>query len=113
VKLLRLLYPCTALLHSPPLILYGAARISGVLPDQEVWEARGGNHGPWYCEPQGDLLTLFFLGQLLLLPVTLLIVVGAGKRDDRGRTLTAGLLLLSLQFVLLWCGGAAWFWTID
>lgn len=107
------LFAGTVALPVPPLLMYAHARILGRLPSEEVWFAGGGNHGPWYGDLHGMLISAVYFGQLLLFLATLVMVPIASLTDRSWRTLLAGVCLVALQAASFWFGLVAYFWTVE
>lgn len=79
----------------PSLAVYSYARFTGSLPAAEVWEKRGGNHGPWWNELQDTLIGYSFLAMLALSFITLIFALISGLEMKRRK------LIVFSQFVAL------------
>jgi hypothetical protein len=96
-----------------PPALYAWARLTGSLPDPDVWQQQGGNHGPWWAAPQGLII---YLCDMLLLVLAALTLVGSLALvivRRRARFVLVGLLVVAFQLTSVF--GHMWllFWTID
>ena len=114
-KVLRVLFWLTWVIYIPPLALYGQARLNGSLPSEAVWEKRGGNHGPWWGETQGDFIQLWLLVMAALPYVTFLYALTASSEINTGTrsVLAKGIGLALAQFLAGFWVFLIVFWTID
>ena len=99
----------------PSLAVYSYARFTGALPVAEVWEKRGGNHGPWWDELQGALIGLSFLAMLALPWVTFFFALAMSVQSKNRKLLIfgKGLALAALQLIIGFALFLPMLWTVD
>ncbi len=114
-KIFVILFIITLVICVPPFALYGAARFTGSLPSEAVWASRGGNHGPWWDEPQGFLITLACLAMMAMPFVTFFLglALSISVKNQRLLTFIKGLALATFQFGLGYVLLTSVFWVTD
>ena len=114
-QVLKVMFFITLFICIPPLVIYGWARFTGALPSEAEWIHRGGNHGPWWDQPQGIIIGLAWLVIITLPFITFLISIALSLSIEKQRllTLAKGVALAIFQFAIGWFLFLPMLWAVD
>ncbi len=97
-----------------PYLVYGLARLFGILPDMETWNRQGGNGGPWHLNP---LYTICIAGPMLLLcllaGLTVILCLVNAVIKQRSVLVLHGLGLAVIQLALAVLQLGTVYWTVE
>jgi len=114
-RIFKWLFFITFVVCLPSIAMYFYARLTGSLPSEAAWNKRGGNHGPWWGEPQGTLIEYSLLAMLLLPCITFMFALATSLEMKLRKLKACNQLfaLASFQFLVGFVVFFLIFWTVD
>lgn len=100
----------TVIFAALPFVIVAMERLMGLLSSEAAWQEQGWNHGPWRWEIEG--FTILYPLALLGI-VTIFHTVRRARREPAWDSVSPGLMLLAVQFLLIIFQARTLFWLID
>ena len=113
-KMLKVMFFITFITCVPPVAYYGWARANGSLPSEAEWQKIGGNHGPWWGEPQEIFMYLPGFA-MLAYPTTTILFTIAMMLEMKGQRIVTFAKGVASAIIIFVVGYRLFFifWTVD